>query len=89
MSAGASINSFRDIRELELRDLSWVCPVSGKNDAGKSTIWDAVFLLLGHASNNLCTKVKAFRGSYAMGLIETWKPLVPNMNAGDQSGLEK
>ena len=81
MITKASVRDFRGIKALELQDLGRICLISGKNNVGKSSLLDAIFLFMDHTSNDSFAKVNAFRGSYSTGAVEAWEPFFRNMDA--------
>lgn len=56
------IKNFRGIKNLELNDLSQVNILLGKNNCGKSSILEAVFMLTGVNNPNLTLNIDFFRG---------------------------
>lgn len=54
--------NFRGIQKLELTDLKPITLISGKNNAGKSSVLEGIFLFMDHASPESFTKINRFRG---------------------------
>lgn len=55
------INNFRGIKHLLLPDLKQVNLLVGKNNCGKSTVLDAIFLLSGFSNPILNMRINQFR----------------------------
>jgi AAA15 family ATPase/GTPase len=56
------IKNFRGIKNLELNDLSQINILLGKNNCGKSSILEAIFMLTGVNNPNLTLNIDFFRG---------------------------
>lgn len=54
--------NFRGLKKLELMDIKPITLISGKNNAGKSSILEGVFLFLDHVAPESFTKINRFRG---------------------------
>ncbi len=75
MITNMSIRQFRGFRNLQLRDMTELTLISGKNNSGKSTILEAVFLFLDHAAVESFSKLNQFRCAYAgASATEIWTP---------------
>src|SRR5271157_6048917 len=55
------INNFRGIKNLEIEDLKLVNLLSGRNECGKTSILEALFLLSGMANPRLTVTIHNFR----------------------------
>lgn len=53
---------FRGFEKLELLDIKPITLISGKNNAGKSSILEGIFLFLDHLAPESFTKINRFRG---------------------------
>ncbi len=56
------IEGFRGFQEIELDHLSPITLISGKNNSGKSSLLEGIFLFLDHAAPDSFTKISGFRG---------------------------
>lgn len=56
------LENFRGIKRLELIDLKPITLISGKNNAGKSSVLEGIFLFLDHLAPESFTKINRFRG---------------------------
>ena len=52
---------FRGFEKLELLDIKPITLISGKNNAGKSSILEGIFLFLDHLAPESFTKINRFR----------------------------
>ena len=57
-----SFDYFRGFEKLELLDVKPITLISGKNNAGKSSILEGIFLFLDHLAPESFTKINKFRG---------------------------
>ena len=55
------INNFRGIKHLVLSDLRQINLLVGKNNCGKSTVLDGIFLLSGFSNPLLNLRINQFR----------------------------
>lgn len=75
------IRNFRAFAELEVERLGRINLVTGKNNSGKTSLLEALFLLCGAGNPHLVLSVSAFRGIHVMeslagAAVETfWKPI--------------
>lgn len=53
---------FRGFEKLELVDIKPITLISGKNNVGKSSILEGIFLFLNHLATDSFTKINKFRG---------------------------
>jgi len=67
-----AIQNFRGIRHVELDNVQRICLVSGKNNVGKSTLLEAIFLLMDHTANESFSKVNGFRGAFLGDSTAMW-----------------
>lgn len=84
MIQSVSFENFRGFQHLELPDLAQVTLLSGKNNAGKSTVLDGIFLLMDHSNPACFGKLCSFRGFQAVPDFDVlWKPLFHQLNADE------
>lgn len=57
-----SINNFRGIKEFTISDFKKINLLVGKNNSGKSTILESIFLLIGISNPELSIRINNFRG---------------------------
>lgn len=57
-----AFDHFRGFETLELLDMKPITLISGKNNAGKSSILEGIFLFLDHLAPDPFTKINRFRG---------------------------
>ena len=62
MISNVSINNFRGLKSINLDALKRVTLISGKNNAGKSSILEGLFLMLDHITPESFVKIRSFRG---------------------------
>ena len=74
------IENFRGIDNVEINDMKRICLISGKNNVGKSTILEALFLLIDHMASNSFIKLNNFRGKSGVSQTDLWAPLFNNLD---------
>lgn len=74
------IENFRGLQNLKIENMKRMTLISGKNNIGKSTVLEALFLLMDHSSSDSLTRQNIFRGSASVGNVSLWEPLFFNMN---------
>lgn len=92
-----SIDNFRGIQHLDIDNMKRISVFSGKNNVGKSTLLEALFLLMDHTSNDSFSKLNSFRGLIISDIMTIWEPLFYNMDLNavirvytkDDDGLER
>lgn len=75
-----AIDYFKGIKHLEIQGMKRLCLLSGKNNVGKSTVLEALFLFMDHTANDSFLKLDSFRGAYGNNLINIWESLFYNMD---------
>lgn len=76
-----TFENFRGIEKLELLELKPIVLLSGKNNAGKSSVLEGIFLFLDHASPDSFTKINKFRGLVsAVESASLWETAFYEMN---------
>jgi len=87
MIGSLSIENFKGIRRVVLNDMTRLCLISGKNNIGKSSLLEAVFLLMDHSSNDSFAKLNGFRGVYSGETASLWDSLFHNLEPDSQIRL--
>lgn len=73
--------NFRGFKKLELLDLKQIVLISGKNNAGKSSVLEGIFLFLDHAAPESFTKINRFRGLISpVDSLSLWETFFYQMN---------
>lgn len=68
--------NFRGFKDLDLSDLSQITLLTGKNSAGKSSVLEGIFLLLGYAWPDIFDRIRRLRGlPIASDITQLWEPL--------------
>ena len=62
MIQNIQFENFRGFRKMTLSDLRPVTLISGKNNVGKSSILEGIFLFFDHISPDSFMKISQFRG---------------------------
>lgn len=62
MIENIKLENFRGFKEIELTDLRRISLISGKNNSGKSSVLEGVFLFLDHLAPESFIKINGFRG---------------------------
>lgn len=73
--------NFRGFKKLNLQELQQVTLISGKNNAGKSSILEGIFLAMDHSAPDSFIKINGFRGlplAYDVNCL--WEPLFYELN---------
>lgn len=69
------IENFKKFKKLKLNGLKRLVLVSGRNNIGKSSVLEALFLYMNHASADSFGKLNSFRGVSVGGPEGLWEPL--------------
>lgn len=84
MIRSVSFRNFRGFQHLELPDLAPITLLSGKNNAGKSTVLEGLFLLMDHSESMCFEKISSFRSLPVIPDFDIlWKPLFHQLNADE------
>ena len=84
MIQSISFRNFRGFKSIELPNLAQITLLSGKNNAGKSTVLEGLFLLLDHSDPMCFGKICNFRNSPIIPDFDIlWKPLFYQLNADE------
>lgn len=76
------IKNFKGFSDINLQDMTRVNLISGRNNSGKSTILEAVFLFLDHAAAESFMKISQLRGNSVNAVqSELWTPLFKDLDA--------
>ena len=67
MIRNLSIESFRGFESIDISDMNRITLISGRNNVGKSSILEALFLIMDHSSSDSFGKINGFRGSVTGG----------------------
>ena len=70
-----TIENFRGFESVSISDMSRITLVSGRNNVGKSSLLEALFLMMDHTSSDSFAKISGFRGSTLGGVTSLWEPL--------------
>lgn len=80
---------FRGFKDLLLSDLKPITLISGKNNAGKSSILEGIFLMFDHATPEVFFKINHFRGLVnASTPTSLWEPLFCDLDPEDALSIE-
>ena len=84
-----TFRNFRGFEDFRLSDLSPVTLISGRNNVGKSSILEGIFLALDYRDTNSFLLLDSLRGSSAMPEPDIlWKPLFHDMNLEREVEIE-
>ncbi len=73
--------NFRGFKRLELSDLKPITLISGKNNAGKSSVLEGIFLFLDHSLPESFSKINRFRGLMShINSANLWETAFYQMN---------
>ena len=75
------IENFRGIQKLSIKDMRRLVLLSGKNNVGKSSVLEAIFLMMDHLSPESFNRMNSFRGlSIQTNGVGLWEPLFYQQN---------
>lgn len=74
------IENFRGLQSFQMKDMCRINLISGRNNVGKSTLLEALFLFMDHAAAESFMKINGFRGPIVNGHISLWEPLFYQMD---------
>ena len=77
------INNFKGIKELSMDTITPVTLVSGKNNVGKSSLLEALFLLYDHTSPESFARLSSLRSGYIEPVVRLWEPLFHKMDTDE------
>lgn len=81
MFSDLNIENFRGIRKLDIKDMRRLVLFSGNNNIGKSSVLEAVFLMMDHLSPDSFNHMNGIRGlSIPANGVSIWEPLFYQMN---------
>ena len=81
MIANLNIENFRGIQKLSISEMRRLVLLSGKNNVGKSSVLEAVFLMMDHLSPDSFNHLNGFRGlNLLTNGVALWEPLFYQMN---------
>ncbi len=75
MIRNISIENFRGFESISISDMNRITLISGRNNVGKSSVLEALFLMMDHSSSDSFGKISGFRGSITGGAASLWNPL--------------
>lgn len=75
MITDISIENFKVLKAIELHDLKRVTLVSGRNNIGKSTLLEAIFLFMDHSAGESFGKLTGLRGANNNSAESVWGSL--------------
>ena len=75
-----SIRRFRGIEKLDISDIQRINLIAGRNNVGKSTLLEAIFLFQARTSPDIFMKLKDIRNFRAGGITGIWEPLFYQMD---------
>ena len=75
------INNFRQFKDFEM-DLKPISIIAGKNNTGKTSILESIFLLHDYANPNVFFKISNFRGIHTGNITpkKVWEPIFNELN---------
>ena len=82
MITQVTFENFRGLKKLDLPELSQITLFTGKNNAGKSSILEGLFLLMDHSAPESFVKISNYRGVLVrMEPSSLWEPAFYGLNA--------
>ena len=81
MITNLNIENFRGIQKLSIKEMRRLVLLSGNNNVGKSSVLEAVFLMMDHLSPDSFSRMNGFRGlNIPTNGVSLWEPLFYQMN---------
>ena len=89
MLSSLTIENFRGIQKLSMDDMRRLVLLSGNNNVGKSSVLEAIFLMMDHLSPDSFNHMNGFRGltNPANG-VTLWEPLFYQMNPDNRIRIQ-
>jgi AAA15 family ATPase/GTPase len=81
------IRNFRGFESIAVRDMNRISLFSGRNNIGKSTILEALFLVMDHGATDSFALLNGLRGSSASGVTALWEPLFFQFDTKREIGI--
>ncbi len=79
------LKNYRGFSQLELSDMSPITLISGKNNTGKTSVLEALFLLMDHQSPDCFVGVSSFRNMHIQAEPSSlWEPFFYNMETDNK-----
>ena len=78
-----SIENFKTLKSIELTNLKRITLVSGRNNIGKSTFLEAIFLYMDHSAGESFGKLNGLRGGYNNSAESLWGSLFYQMETNN------
>lgn len=76
-----AFQGFKGFQAISLEDLRQITLISGRNNVGKSSVLEGIFLLIDHLAPDSFAKISAFRGnSRFVNATSLWEPLFFGMD---------
>ena len=75
MIRNIAISNFRSLNDLRMNDAGRITLISGRNNVGKSTLLEALFLFMDHSAPDSFMKINGFRGQNVINPSSIWEPL--------------
>lgn len=75
-----SIENFRSLKKMEIEGMERLTLISGRNNVGKSTFLEAIFMFLDHNSPDSFQTMCSLRGATGSGASLLWEPLFYALN---------
>lgn len=83
------IENFRGLKELELTDISQITLLTGRNNSGKSSILESIFLFMDHCAAESFSKINSFRGLISNPHPSSlWEPAFYGLNTENQLHID-
>ena len=81
MITSVEFENFRGLKHLQLSELSPITLLTGRNNAGKSSILEGIFLFMDHAAVESFGKLNAIRGlTNTVNPSSQWEPVFYNLD---------
>lgn len=70
-----TIENFRSLTSLSMDNIGRLTLISGRNNVGKSTLLESLFLFMDHSAPDSFMKLNSFRGHNLISSSSVWEPL--------------
>ena len=75
-----SIKNFKGFKDFEINGITPLTLISGRNNVGKTSLLEALFLFHDHTSPDVFAKLSTLRSGYIEPLVRLWEPLFYQTN---------
>ena len=75
-----SIENFKGLKKMQIKEMTPLSLIAGRNNVGKTSLLEALFLFHDHASPDVFAKLSNMRSGFIEPSIRLWEPLFYRMD---------